>query len=84
MAIVGQEGLLAFHDSLQVDRPAPYELYVSQRVVGMVQLQIDAIMFVFQQQFSAIAVIPIHDVYPRLAEVGQPEEQPLLDLLKLP
>src|SRR5215472_10095223 len=41
-------------------------------------------MFVFQQQFSAIAVIPIHDIYPRLAEVGQSEQQPLLDLLKLP
>ena len=41
-------------------------------------------MLVPQQQFAAVAVVAVHDINPRLAEVRQAEQQPLLDLLELP
>ena len=36
-----------------------------------------------QQQLAAIAVVAVDHVNPRLAEIGQAEQQPLLDLLEL-
>src|SRR5205823_5663686 len=83
-AVEAEHRRLSVEDRLQVDRARPDVLYVGQRVPGLVQLQIYPIMLVPQQQFAAVAVVAVDDVDPRLAEVGQTEEQSLLDLLELP
>src|SRR5262245_59659084 len=75
---------LAVELGFQVDGPSPDVLYVGQSVLGLVQLQIYPIVVVPQLQFTAVAVVPVDDVDPRLAEVGQAEEQSLLDILELP
>src|SRR5262249_27234751 len=75
---------LIVHDRLQMDRPAPDGLYVCQRVGRLVQLQVEPVMLVPQEQFAAVAVVAVHHVNPRFAEVGQAEQEPLLNLSKLP
>ena len=50
----------------------------------MVQLQVDAVMLMFKKQLSAIPVIPIHDVNPRLTEIRETEQETLLNLLEFP
>ena len=83
-AVEGERGRLALDDRLQVNRPTPDELQVGQRVFRLVLAQVHSVMFVPQQQLAAVLVVAVHDVDPRLAEVGQTEQQPLLDLVELP
>ena len=82
-AVEGQHGRLAVDDRLQMHRPAPEELEVGQRVRRLVQAQVDSVVLVPQQQFAAVAVVAVHYIDPRFAEVRQAEQQPLLDFLEL-
>ena len=68
---------------LEVDRPRPEAVQVAQRVLGVVELQVDPEVLVLQVQLAAVAVVAVLDPDDRLAEVGQAEQQPLLDLLEL-
>src|SRR6185312_7232907 len=78
-----QHGLVVDH-GFQVNGPPPYILYVGEGVLRLVHFQIYPIMVVPQQEFAAVAMVPVGNVYPRFAEVRQAEEQALLDFLEFP
>src|SRR6478672_138897 len=56
---------------------------MTQRVLGVVELQVDPEVLVLQVQLAPVPVVPILDPDDRLAEIGQAEQQALLDLLEL-
>ena len=78
-----QQGGPPVDDRLDVHRTGPEAVEVTQRVLGVVELQVDAEVLVLQVQLAAVAVVAVLDPDDRLAEVGQVEQQPLLDLLEL-
>src|SRR5207237_2614264 len=71
-------------ERLQVHRAAPDELEVGQHVGRLVEAEVHPVVLVPQQQFAAVAVVAVHYIDPRLPEVRQAEQEPLLDLLELP
>src|SRR5436189_360003 len=81
-AVERQGGRLAVNERMQVHGPAPDELDVGQGLGGVVQSQVNAVVLVFEKQFTAVAVIAVHHVNPRPAVVSQAVQQSLLDLLK--
>src|SRR5271165_5502411 len=64
-------------------RTGPKAVEMTECVLRVVQLQIDAEVLMKQIELSAVAVIAVLDPDDRLTEVGQVEQQPLLDLLEL-
>src|SRR3954452_8918192 len=70
-------------DRLDVHGTGPEAVEMTQGVLRMVDAQVDSEVLVQQVQLAAIAVIAVLDPDDRLAEVGQVEEEPLLDLLEL-
>src|SRR5262245_22935468 len=82
-AVERQHGWLAVDQRLEVHRAPPDVLYVSQRIRSVVQTQFHPVELVDEEEFSTIAVISVDYVDPRLPEVGQAEQEPLLDLLEL-
>src|SRR5438270_9950316 len=56
---------------------------MAQRVLRVVELQVDPEVLVVQVELAPVAVVAVLDPDDRLAEVGQAEQQPLLDLLEL-
>ena len=66
-----------------MDRPRPEAVQVAERVLGVVELQVDPEVLVLQVQLAAVPVVAVLDADDRLAEVGQAEQEPLLDLLEL-
>src|SRR5436190_2347155 len=60
--VEAQHRRLAVELGLQVDGPGPDVLYVGQGVPRLVHLQIYPIVVVPQQQFAAVAVVPVDDV----------------------
>src|SRR5262249_11484275 len=82
-AVEGQRGRLAVDDRLQVRRPPPDELDVGQGVGRLVEPEVDARVLLPQEQLAAVAVVAVYYINPRLAEVRQAEEEPLLDFLEL-
>src|SRR5262249_10531554 len=61
----------------------PEAVEVPQRVLGMVELQVDSEMVMVQVKLAAVPVVAVLDPDDRLAEVGQTEQQAILDLLEL-
>src|SRR5262249_17345306 len=82
-SIESHQARLVLDHRLQVYRPAPDGLHVPQRIRGPVQLQVEAVVFMPEQQFTAVLVVAVHHVDERAAGVGQAEQEPLLDLLEL-
>ena len=56
---------------------------MAQRVLGVVELQVDSEVVVVEVKLAAVPVVAVLDPDDRLAEVGQAEEQAFLDLLEL-
>ena len=56
---------------------------MTERILGVVELQVDPEVLVLEVQLASVAVVAVLDPDDRLAEVGQVEQQPLLDLLEL-
>src|SRR5262249_53705492 len=81
-AVEGKRGRLAVDERLQVNRPAPNELEVRQRVRGVIEPQLHAIVLVAKQQFAAVAVIAVHYKNPRFTKVRQAKQQSLLHFLE--
>src|SRR6516164_4774695 len=50
---------------------------------GLVVLQIDARVGVFEQQFPAVAIIAVYYIDPRFSEISQAKQEPLLDFFKI-
>src|SRR5579859_7530809 len=75
VAVVGHQAGLLVHDGLQVHGASPDGLQVYQRIGGAVQPQVDPVEVVPQQHLSAVAVVAVHDINERLAEVGKAEEE---------
>src|SRR5271157_2299376 len=70
-------------DRLDMHRTGPKAVEMAECVLRVVKLQIDAEVLVKQVELSSVAVIPVLDPDDRLTEIGQVEQQPLLDLLEL-
>src|SRR4051794_34202022 len=66
-----------------MDGPAPDEVHVGERVAGLAQAQVHALVPVPQEQLAAVAVVAVYYKDPRFAEVRQAEQEPLLDLLEV-
>src|SRR5271165_7578433 len=64
-------------------RTGPKAVEMTECVLRVVQLQIDTEVLVKQIELSSVAVVPVLDPDDRLTEIGQVEQQPLLDLLEL-
>src|SRR5215471_17057206 len=62
-------------------RPRPERVDVLQRVFGVVDSKVDALVPVLEQQFAAILKIAIRDINKRLPEIRQREQQLLLHAL---
>ncbi len=56
---------------------------MAEGVLRQVEFQVDPEVLVVQVQLAAVPVVAVLDPDDRLAEVGQAEQQPFLDLLKL-
>src|SRR5581483_2533291 len=83
-AVVRQDRTCAVERRFDVHGPAPEPMQVRQRVARIIELQLDAVEVVFQVKLAAVLVIAIDYRDGRLAALGQAEQQPLLDLGKLP
>src|SRR5439155_747169 len=64
-------------------RPAPHRLQVDQRVLRVVDAQVDAVVTVREQELAAVLEVAVDHLDDRLAEVGELLEQLLLHLLEL-
>src|SRR4051812_14508411 len=64
-------------------RPAPHRLQVDERVLGVVDAQIDAVVTVGEKQLAAVLEIAVHHLDDGLAEVGELLEELALHLLEL-
>src|SRR3954447_11469207 len=56
---------------------------MTQRILRVVELQVDPEMLVVEVQLTTVPVVAVLHPDDRLAEVGQAEEQAILDLLEL-
>jgi hypothetical protein len=63
-----------------MDRPPPEAVQVLQGVLGVLDVQGDALEPVLEVQLPAIGVVRVHYVDQGLPEVGEGEQQLLLDL----
>src|SRR5438309_625231 len=78
-----QQGRPPVDARLQMDRSRPQAVEMTQRVLGVVEPQVDAEILVMQVKLAAVAVVGILDPDDRLTEIRQVEQEPLLDLLEL-
>src|SRR5438876_2268861 len=63
--------------------PAPHRLQIDQRVLGVVDAQVDAVVTMREEQLAAVLEVAVDHLDDRLAEVGELLEQLLLHLLEL-
>ena len=56
---------------------------MTQRILGVVELQVDPEVLVLQVQLAPVPIIPVLHPDDRLAEVGQLEQEAFLDPLEL-
>src|ERR1700761_8240770 len=66
-----------------MDRTRPEAEKMTQRILRVVELQVDPEMLVLEVQLPPVPVVAVLHADDRLAEVGQAEEQAILDLLEL-
>src|SRR5262249_16046562 len=83
LAVEGDQPLLVVHHRFEMYRPRPELMDIAHRVAGVVHLEVDALVTRAQIQLAAVVVVAVLDVDKRLAVVGEPEQQLLLDLLEL-
>src|ERR1041385_4202410 len=73
-----------FHRGLQVHGTRPQSVEVFQRVLRIVDAQVNTFMPMFQQQFTAILEIAIRNVDEWLPEIRQRKQQFLFHALPVP
>src|SRR5439155_2006682 len=78
LAVEGDAAGLLVHHGVEVHRATPDPLDVPKRVAGVVVLQLDALVFVLQQELSLVPEIVVDQVDERLPEVCEMEQQVLL------
>ena len=66
-----------------MDRARPEAVEVTQRILRVVELQVDPEVVVLKVKLAPVAVVAVLDPDDRLAEVGETEKQTFLDLLEL-
>src|SRR2546430_13664679 len=82
-AVEPHEDALPVHAGDDGHRPAPHRLQVDERVFGVVDAQVDAVVTVGEEQLAAVLEIAIHHLDDGLAEVGELLEELALHLLEL-
>src|SRR5688500_141105 len=70
LSIKLQKFAATLHCSLQANGSRPNLLNVLQSCFGIVHLEIDALVAVFQIQFAAILIVCLADIDERLSKVG--------------
>src|SRR5262249_45845320 len=68
---------------LDMHRPRPDAVEVAQRVLGVVEFQVDPEMVMMEVKLIPIPIVAVLDTDDWLAEIRQTEQQTLLDLLEL-
>ena len=81
--VVPQHLLLAVNDGQQVHRPPPDTHQRRQRAARVVTLEIRPLVAMAQEQLAAVIVVGVLDEDERVAEVGQLEQDLVLDLVEL-
>src|SRR5256885_14169075 len=82
-AVESHEDALAVHAGADGHRPAPHRLQVDERVLGVVEAQVDAVVTVGKEQLAAVLEVAVHHLDDGLAEVGELLEELALPLLEL-
>src|SRR5438477_2861381 len=82
-AVESHEDALAVHAGDDGHRPAPYRLQVDERVLGVVDAQVDAVVTVGEEQLAAVLEVAVHHLDDGLPEVGELLEELALHLLEL-
>src|SRR5256714_780187 len=82
-AVEPHQDALPVHAGDDGHGPAPHRLQVDERVLGIVDAQVDAVVTVGEEQLPAVLEIPVHDFDDGLAEVGELLEELALHLLEL-
>src|SRR5205085_7485838 len=82
-AVESHEDALAVHAGDDGHRPAPYRLQVDERVLGIVDAQVDAVVTVGEEQLAAVLEVAVHHLDDGLPEVGELLEELALHLLEL-
>src|SRR5207248_7501261 len=82
-AVEAHQHALAVDAGDDAYRPAPHRLQVDQRVLRVVDAQVDAVVTVREEQLAAVLEVAVDHLDDGLAEVGELLEQLLLHLLEL-
>src|SRR5262249_1717411 len=83
-AVVGQEAGLPLGLRVEVHGAVPDLLEVDQGLARVVLAQVDAFVLVREDELAAVRVVPIRGDDDGAAEVGELEEERVLDLPELP
>ncbi len=75
VAVEGKDGFLAFDQGFDMDWPRPEPVEVGQGVAGIVDLQIDTVVLVFEKKLAAVFVVAVANLDDRTADVGQTVEK---------
>src|SRR5262245_62923732 len=78
-----QKGGTPVDTGLDMHRPRPDAVEVAQRVLGVVEFQVDPEMVMMEVKLIPIPIVAVLDTDDWLAEIRQTEQQTLLDLLEL-
>ena len=82
-AVEGQSDGAAFQIRPNMDRPFPQVIQVGERVLGVLQLQLNAAEAVLQVELAPVLVVAVLHIDDRPADVREIEQQPLFYLFKL-
>src|SRR5438105_171932 len=77
-----QLGLIV-DDRGKVDRPLPDAVQVAQRVPRLLEVQVHPLVPVLKEQLRPVPEVAVGDQQDRMAHVGQPKEEALLDRLEV-
>src|SRR6266850_6201040 len=81
--------VVSHQDALAVDAgddahgPPPHRLQIGQRVLGIIDAEVDAVVAVREQELAPVLEVAVDHLDDRLAEVGELLEQLALHLLEL-
>src|SRR5215471_14506477 len=71
----------ALDNGLQMHRPRPDREQILQRILSIIEAQVNTFVTMIEQQFAAVFEIAVGDIDERLSEIRQREEKLLLDAL---
>src|SRR5882672_8969237 len=81
--VVSHQDALAVDAGDDADGPPPHRLQIGQRVLGVIDAEVDAVVPVREQELASILEVAVDHLDDRLAEVGELLQELALHLLEL-